>query len=54
MKTKGGADIQSFLLTPVAVTVDNIKDTVIEDGFYKVSEVCTGDYAAACAKAGIK
>ncbi|HUG49587.1 MAG TPA: substrate-binding domain-containing protein, partial [Terrimesophilobacter sp.] len=54
VKTKGGADIQSFLLTPVAVTVDNIQDTVIADGFYKASEVCTGDYAAACEKAGIK
>jgi D-xylose transport system substrate-binding protein len=54
VKTKGGADIQSFLLTPVAVTADNIQDTVIADGFYKASEVCTADYAAACEKAGIK
>jgi D-xylose transport system substrate-binding protein len=54
VKTKGGADIQSFLLTPVAVMASNIQDTVIADGFYKASEVCTGDYAAACAKAGIK
>lgn len=52
--TKGGADIQSFLLTPVAVTVDNIESTVVADGFYKASDICTADYAAACEKAGIK
>ncbi len=52
--TKGGADIQSFLLVPVAVTVDNIMDTVVADGFYKVSDICTADFAAACAAAGIK
>lgn len=52
--TKGGADIQSFLLVPVAVTVDNIESTVVADGFYKASDICTADYAAACEKAGIK
>ncbi|MBX3091520.1 MAG: sugar ABC transporter substrate-binding protein [Cryobacterium sp.] len=52
--TKGGADIQSFLLTPVAVTVDNIESTVVADGFYKASDICTADYAAACEKAGVK
>ena len=54
VKTKGGADIQSFLLVPVAVTVDNIESTVVADGFYKASDICTADYAAACTKAGIK
>ncbi len=54
VKTAGGAAIQSFLLVPVAVTVDNIQDTVVKDGFYKASDICTADFAAACAKAGIK
>ncbi len=54
VKTKGGADIQSFLLVPVAVTLDTIESTVIKDGFYTVAEVCTADYKAACEKAGIK
>ncbi|RFA20047.1 sugar ABC transporter substrate-binding protein [Subtercola boreus] len=52
--TKGGASIPSFLLTPVAVTADNIETTVVADGFYKASDICTADYAAACATAGIK
>jgi len=39
---------------PVAVTAGNIESTVIKDGFYQPSELCTAAYAAACAKAGIK
>jgi D-xylose transport system substrate-binding protein len=50
----GSADVPSQLLTPVAVTSDNIKDTVIKDGFYKVSDICTAKYAAACKKAGLQ
>jgi len=45
--------IESFLLPPVAVTIDNLKDTVIADGFLTASEICTSDYADACTKAGI-
>ena len=44
----------SVLLTPVAVTKENIKDTIIKDGFWKASEICTGKYAAACKEAGIQ
>ena len=32
-------------LTPIAVTADNILDTVIADGFRTVEEICTGDVA---------
>lgn len=42
-----------ILLTPVAVTKANVKDTVIKDGFWKASQVCTGSFAAACRSAGI-
>ena len=45
--------VPATLLSPVVVTVDNIKDTVIADGFYKASDICTAEYADACAKAGI-
>lgn len=54
VKTADGAEIQSFLLTPVAVTVDNIQDTVVKDGFYTAAEICTPDFKAACDAAGIK
>ena len=46
--------IPSFLNQPVSVNVDNIMDTIIKDEFYKVSEICTAEYAAACEAAGIK
>jgi D-xylose transport system substrate-binding protein len=46
-------DVPSALLTPVEVTKDNVKDTVIKDGFWTVDQVCTGQYAKACASAGL-
>src|SRR4051812_22932358 len=49
----GTRQVPSALLTPVAVTKDNIKDTVLADGFVKREELCAGKYADACSKAGI-
>jgi D-xylose transport system substrate-binding protein len=49
----GAKEVPSVLLTPVAVTKDNIKDTVIADGFLDPSEICTGKYADMCKEAGI-
>jgi D-xylose transport system substrate-binding protein len=46
--------IPSFLNQPVSVNIDNIMDTIIKDEFYKVSDICTPEYAAACEAAGIK
>jgi D-xylose transport system substrate-binding protein len=50
----GSIDVPSVLLTPVAVTKDNIKDTVVADGFWTVDQICTADYADACSAAGLK
>src|SRR6187397_494926 len=44
----GKTDVPSAILEPVAVTKDNIKDTVVKDGFVEASELCTGPYAADC------
>jgi len=49
----GRTKVPSTLLEPVAVTKDNVKGTVIEDGFISPDELCTGPYAAACKEAGI-
>ncbi|MGW6918044.1 sugar ABC transporter substrate-binding protein [Kitasatospora sp. NPDC054939] len=46
--------IPARLLKPVVVTRANIKGTVVVDGLYKVSDICTGDRAAACAAAGLQ
>jgi D-xylose transport system substrate-binding protein len=40
-------------MDPVVVTVDNMQ-TVFDDGNAKIDEVCTGEVAAACTKAGLK
>ncbi|NUT36116.1 MAG: sugar ABC transporter substrate-binding protein [Hamadaea sp.] len=53
-KNNGTQDVTSVLLTPVAVNKGNIMDTVVKDGFYTVSQICTPQYAAACEAAGIK
>jgi D-xylose transport system substrate-binding protein len=50
----GAKQVPSVLLSPIAVTRDNIKDTVIKDGFLTVEEICTGSYKAACKEAGIQ
>jgi D-xylose transport system substrate-binding protein len=49
-----GKKTPSVLLTPVAVTKANIKDTVIKDGFLKASDICVGKYAQFCTSAGIQ
>ena len=46
--------VPSTLLDPVAVTADNIMDTVVADGFYSVEDICTAEYADACAELGIE
>jgi D-xylose transport system substrate-binding protein len=50
----GAKQVDSVLLDPIAVTKDNIQDTVIKDGFLTVDEICTGKYADACKEAGIE
>ncbi|WP_217240697.1 sugar ABC transporter substrate-binding protein [Streptomyces sp. AC555_RSS877] len=47
-------DIRSNLVPVVAVTKDNIKETVIQDGVYTVKDICTPKYAADCAEIGLK
>jgi D-xylose transport system substrate-binding protein len=45
--------VDSFIFDPVVLTTDNIEDTVVKDGLYSVDQICTQDYADACAKAGL-
>lgn len=40
-----GEEIESVLLEPVALTIDEIDDTVVSDGVYTVEEICEGEYA---------
>lgn len=42
---EGDGIVPYFALVPIGVTEENIGETVIEDGFRTVEEVCTGDTA---------
>jgi D-xylose transport system substrate-binding protein len=43
----GGDGVVLYVaLVPIGVTVDNVADTVIADGFRTIEEVCTGDTAS--------
>ncbi|MCP2339831.1 ABC transporter substrate-binding protein [Actinomadura rupiterrae] len=49
----GSGQIPAFLLAPTAVTRDKIKDTILKDGFYTLSQICSGA-ADACKSAGLQ
>ena len=52
----GQKDVPSIILTPIAVTKENAKETIgkmISDGFLKADQICTGPAAPACQEAGI-
>jgi D-xylose transport system substrate-binding protein len=43
----GGDGVVLYVaLVPIGVTIDNVADTVIADGFRTIEEVCTGDTAS--------
>ena len=44
----GTNEIPSVLLVPVAVTADNIAETVIADGFRTWDEICIGEFEQFC------
>jgi D-xylose transport system substrate-binding protein len=50
--TVAHTDVKSALATPEAIYKDGVKK-VIDEGFQKASDVCTGQYAKLCQQAGI-
>jgi D-xylose transport system substrate-binding protein len=48
----GTNDVPSVLLVPVSVTKDNVKETVIADGFRTWEEICVGEFEQFCPPAG--
>ena len=49
----GQKNVPSTILTPVAVTKSNIAGTIVKDGFWTASQICTSAFAAACKANGI-
>lgn len=50
----GTKAVPSFLLDPIAVTADKVKDTIVKDGFYKISDICVDAVKPACGQLGIQ
>lgn len=60
-ENNGTADITTQKIAVVPVTLDgsiagtkSVMASVVADGFYAVTDICTADYAAACTAAGVK
>jgi D-xylose transport system substrate-binding protein len=51
--TQAHVSVPSVLANPEWVTTANMNDTVIKDKFVPTSQLCAGQYAAACTAAGI-
>jgi D-xylose transport system substrate-binding protein len=49
----GLRDVPAILLKPTAVTKENMKSTVVGDGFVDPAQLCAGAYAKYCQEAGI-
>jgi D-xylose transport system substrate-binding protein len=52
----GQKDVPSIILTPVAVTKANAKQTIgqmLSDGFLKAADICSGPAASACHQLGL-
>ncbi|MFF8974215.1 substrate-binding domain-containing protein [Streptomyces sp. NPDC014995] len=53
VRTRGGRTVPALMLTPLSVTVDNIKETLVKDGLYTVQQICPARLGAACSRAGL-
>lgn len=45
--------VKSFIFTPVVVKKENVKENIVDTGLYPVADICTADFADACAAAGL-
>jgi D-xylose transport system substrate-binding protein len=50
----GAIAVPSVLLVPVAVTQANVETTIIADGFWRAADICTDEFAHACASFGVR
>jgi D-xylose transport system substrate-binding protein len=47
-------DVPAAITDTIPVFKDNVKDTVVKDGYWSAQEICTQQYAADCKAAGIQ
>jgi D-xylose transport system substrate-binding protein len=53
-ETPSGDKIPAYLYPTEVITVDNVGNMIEPKGFWKMSDICTPEYQAACQKAGLK
>lgn len=53
ISTSTARNVPAVLLTPIALTVHNINDTVVKHRVYTIDQICTPPYEAACERAGL-
>ena len=49
----GARDVPAVLIAPLAITKKELVSTVLADGFWTRTQICTADYARACRAAGL-
>jgi D-xylose transport system substrate-binding protein len=47
-------DVPAAITDTIPVFKDNVKDTIVKDGYWTPQEICTAQYAADCKAAGIQ
>jgi D-xylose transport system substrate-binding protein len=50
----GMEEVPTAINKTIPVFKDNVKDTIIKDGYWSANEICTKQYAQACKDAGIQ
>jgi D-xylose transport system substrate-binding protein len=53
-ENNGKIDVPTKKLAVTPVFANNVKSTIVKDGFWTASQICTAAYKSACAKYGIK
>jgi D-xylose transport system substrate-binding protein len=53
-ENNGTADVPAAITDTVPVFQDNVKDTVVADGYWTADDICTQEFAQACKDAGIQ
>jgi D-xylose transport system substrate-binding protein len=53
-ENNGTADVPAAITDTVPVFKDNVKDTVVADGYWTAADICTAQFAQACKDAGIQ
>jgi D-xylose transport system substrate-binding protein len=53
-ENNGTADVPSAITETIPVFKDNVKDTIVADGYWTPQEICTPEYVQACKDQGIQ